>query len=226
MTAPPRIVMYGASGYSFAVAEDFTHGFAPTRVCDVVAFIDDYRGDQGLALHGVPIVSFAAWKEQFCDVPCFVAVADPGARRRLVGRLIAEGGAFAALYDRPELSIPHVTIGAGTALARQHYVGPNTRIGNHVQIMPMCSIGHDVVISDFVTVCPSCTVSGHVVVEDGVFLGAGSTVINGTAERPLIVGCDAKVAAGAVVTKSVRPGCLVSGNPARSMRELSRRQRR
>jgi sugar O-acyltransferase (sialic acid O-acetyltransferase NeuD family) len=223
LNGTPQVVIYGASGHSFAIAQVFTYSFAPIRVCDVVAFIDDYRGGQGLELHGTPIVSFSHWRERLLAFPCFVAVADPSARRQLAEKVLAAGGRFEGLYNRAELSMAHVTIGVGTIVATPTYIGPNSRIGNHVQIMPMCSIGHDVLIGDFVTVCPSCTVSGYVIIEAGVFIGAGSTIVNGTLNRPLVVGRGARVSAGAVVTKPIPSWTTVAGNPARPLRELAQR---
>ena len=105
------------------------------------------------------------------------------------------------------------------------YIAPNTMIGKHVQVMPMSSIGHDVIIKDYVTICPSCTVSGYVVIEEEVFVGAGSTIVNGRAGKPLIVGSGTKISAGAVVTKSIPPNASVAGNPARPLRELARARR-
>ena len=81
------------------------------------------------------------------------------------------------------------------------------------------------VINDYVTLCPSCTVSGYVVIEDEVFVGAGSTIVNGRVGKPLIVGSGTKISAGAVVTKSISPNGSVAGNPARSLRELARARR-
>jgi len=95
------------------------------------------------------------------------------------------------------------------------YIAAHTCIGDHVQLMPMSCIGHDVVVKDFTTICPGCTVSGYVVVEEDVFLGAGSTIVNGRPDGPLVVGKGAMISAGSVVTKTVPPGAKVAGNPAR-----------
>jgi serine acetyltransferase len=98
---------------------------------------------------------------------------------------------------------------------------PNTTIGCHVQVMPMSCIGHDVRIMDYVTICPSCTISGHVVIEEEVFIGAGTTVVNGTLKKPLVIGAGAKISAGSVITKSIPDKASVAGNPARPLRELA-----
>ncbi len=225
MICVPRIVFYGASGMSAACAYNLAHG-GPRPVCEAAAFIDDWRGGQGLRVGDAPVISFEEWAAAWRDLPCIVAVGDPGDRRRLAERISAGGGNFARLYEAPDMAISGVVIGAGTGVAMPSSINaPNITIGDHVQIMPMCSVGHDVQIEDFVTICPGCVISGYVTIETGVFLGAGSTVVNGTARRPLVIGAGAKVSAGSVVTKSVPAGTAVAGNPARSLRELARAHR-
>ena len=220
-----RIALYGASGHSFALAQVLTCGSPQQAACKVAAYIDDFRGNLGHSLGGVPVISFDDWKDQSADLGCVIAVGDPKAKRRLTEKVVAGGGYFPRLYDKPGLGFPQVSIGAGTAICPVVYIGPNTTIGDHVQIMPMCSIGHDVVIADWVTLAPSCTVSGYVVIEEAAYLGAGVTVVNGQSERPLIIGAGAKIAAGAVVTKSIPANSKVAGNPARPLRDLVKARR-
>jgi sugar O-acyltransferase (sialic acid O-acetyltransferase NeuD family) len=227
MLVVPRIVFYGASGYSYAYSASLAGGFYgfPQPLCEPAAYIDDFRGSSGQRLNDIPIISFDEWKNNFLDLACLVAVADPKSRRRLADKILAAGGSFARLHERPEFSYPGVSIDAGTAVGIPTYIGPNTMLGKHIQVMPMCSIGHDVKIQDYVTLCPSCTVSGYVVIEEEVFVGAGATIVNGSLDRPLIVGAGSKISAGAVVTKSIPPHASVAGNPARPLRELARARR-
>jgi len=220
-----EIVVYGASGHGGSVGQWFTDNFAAQGRCRVAAFIDDETGGQGRSLQGKPIITFEQWREQYHDRPCFISIGSPTVKRRLVQRLMAAGAAFARLYEAPFPHFPGVAVGAGTLIQAPVYICPATTIGDHVQIMPMTFIGHDVVIGDCTTICPSCNVSGHVVVEDDVFLGAGTTIINGSPERPIVVGKGAIVGAGSVVTKTVPAGGKVAGNPARSLRELAQRRR-
>lgn len=225
MNYVPEIVLYGSSGHALSIARNFTDAHAPHRPCDVVAFIDDEKGDSGETLDGRPIISFERWRELHSMRPAMVAVGLPATRRLLVARMARAGGLFTNLYRQPEFSRHMVTIGAGTIVVPNAYVGPRTRIGDHVQIMPLCSVGHDVVLEDYVTVSPGCVVSGHVVIEEGVLLGAGAIVVNGRAGAPLIIGRDSLVSAGSIVTKSLAAGSKVAGNPARSLRQIASQRR-
>ena len=223
MSDVPRVVFYGASGYSNSIVQ--AHGY-PLPFCEPIAYVDDFSGSSGQSLNGIPIISFDEWKERLLDFACFVTIADPRSRRRLAEKIRLVGGTFARLHDRPEFSFPEVSIDAGTFVFPTTYVGPTTKLGKHVQVMTMCAIGHDVIIKDYVTICPSCTVSGYVVIEEEVFVGAGTTIVNGKAGKPLIVGAGTKISAGAVVTKSIPQNTSVAGNPARPLRELARDIRR
>ena len=214
------LLVYGGSGQSFAAAQGVLDD-APGEY-RIAAFIDDFAPDGTLHYGDVPVRRPEAIPDLFATVPCLIAVGRPSARRALAAKVPTLGGRFANLYTRPRPGLTNVTVGDGTMLSARSYFGPMTRIGAHVMVLTLCSVGHDVVIGDFSVVCPSATISGYVVLEEEVFIGAGAIVVEGRADRPLVIGRGAYVAAGAVVTKSVPPGGKVAGNPARPLRELVR----
>jgi sugar O-acyltransferase (sialic acid O-acetyltransferase NeuD family) len=221
-----QIMIYGASGHGFAMAQAITAGFAPDRLCAIAGFIDDVKGGAGLDMGSFPILSFDQWRTDHRDKPCLIAIGEPASRALLSERIAQAGGTFCDLYsDRPAHLFPYVSIGQGVYVDRMAYIGPSTTIGAHAHVMPMSSIGHDVVIGEYSTICPSCTISGYVVIERGVFLGAGTTIVNGRSDSPLVIGANARTWAGSVVTRSVRPGARVAGNPARELREAVKLRR-
>ena len=63
---------------------------------------------------------------------------------------------------------------------------------------------------------PTVNISGGVVLEEGVLIGTGAQVL-----QYKTIGANAVIGAGAVVTKDVAPGDVVSGVPAKSMRPSS-----
>ncbi|VVB42759.1 hypothetical protein RHAL1_00369 [Beijerinckiaceae bacterium RH AL1] len=221
-----EIVIYGASGHARALASMARRGVVPPLARRIAAFIDDFAGGKGAMLDGASIITFEQWRAEWPAVPCLLSMSSPAAKARLRSKVEAAGGRFADIYaDRPPGLFELVSIGVGSFVFEQTYIATSSTIGAHTQIMPLCSIGHDVAIGDYCTLCPSCTISGYVVIEDGAFIGAGSTIVEGSESVPLRIGRGAKIWAGSVVTKSVSSGTIVGGNPAVPLRELVQRRR-
>lgn len=215
----PAIVFYGASGHAEAMSVHARQSYG-APLYRTVAFVDDFRGNDGLELAGAPVISFERWRDEFRSVGCLIAVSDPAARIRLAQRLLEAEGRFARLYA-PTASISEdIKVGEGSFVSPHSYIGSRCLIGDHVQVMPNCSVGHDVSVEDFATVCPGVNISGYVNVGRGAFVGVGAIVVNGSVDRPLVIGEGARIYAGAVVTKSVPPGVTVAGNPARPLRQF------
>jgi acetyltransferase-like isoleucine patch superfamily enzyme len=53
------------------------------------------------------------------------------------------------------------------------------------------------------------------IVKEGASIGSGSTILS-----KLVIGENAMIGAGSVVTRDVPPGAIVAGNPARVMRNI------
>lgn len=225
---PKSVVLYGSSGHALGLRDAFCTGslsFTGSAQFEVLAYIDDFRGGQGFSVEGTPIITLENWRKQFPNVPCAIAIGDPGVRRSIASKVKNAGGVFCSLYEIGGWVSPTITVGEGSLICPSPtYVGPRTKIGDHVMIMPFGTVGHDCVIGNYVTICPSANVSGHVIIEDGAFIGVGATIANGSAHKPLRIGGDAIICAGAVVLKSIRAGATVAGNPAEDLRSLLRRQ--
>ncbi len=219
------IAVYGASGHGLAIAMVLKGQSTFPVARRISAFIDDTPSKAETEFGGIPVLSFEQWSERLLHQPCFVSSGNGKVRRALVSRVVTAGGCFECVYSNVEAPYAVPSIGVGSIVAQFVFVGPNVSIGDHVQIMPMTSLGHDVVVGDYATVCPGCTISGHVRIEEGAFIGAGATVTNGKASRPLVIGRESVVGAGSVVTRSVPPATTVSGNPAQSLRSLVARRR-
>lgn len=116
-------------------------------------------------------------------------------------------------------------LGAGVSVGSGALLEPGNRVGDRTRIHSGCflasvTLGADVFCGPGVTFTddshPPCAnypeCCEGVVVEDGAALGARSVLLPG-----VTVGQGALVGAGSVVTRSVEPGTVVAGNPARPM---------
>ncbi|MBV8726170.1 MAG: hypothetical protein JO233_00160 [Candidatus Eremiobacteraeota bacterium] len=226
---PQPVALYGSSGQALSVRDICTSkalSASGAQLYEVVAFIDDFKGDQGISIGGIPVVTLGLWRERFPAVPCIVTICDPFARRAIVARVIRAGGKFASIFEATGWISPDVFVGEGTWIAPSPtYIGPRVRIGNHVMILPFNVIGHDCRVGDYVTICPSVNVSGRVIIEDEVFIGVGAIIVNGSESRPLKIGKGAMIAAGSVVVRSVPEGAKVIGNPAEDPRAFFTKRR-
>jgi sugar O-acyltransferase (sialic acid O-acetyltransferase NeuD family) len=216
---PPPVAFYGASGYAVAL-RDLIDRWEPQPLATVVAYIDDFRGDGGETIDGVPIVSFATWRASLRDIPIFVIIGRPSARRTLVECVSEAGGRFASFYRVASPIARDVVVGEGTMILPYATIGASTVLGRHVHVMPLVSIDAECTIGDFTTLCPSSTIHGRVVIEEGVFIGVGARIVN-DCDDILTVGAGAMISAGAVVTHSVGTGQKLAGNPAQELRSLA-----
>ena len=102
------------------------------------------------------------------------------------------------------------------------WIGDGVKIGDRVKIQAFSFIPTGVTIGNDVFIGPQVCFTNdkhppskgehwaETIVEDGVVIGAGAIILPGiTLHRGCVVG------AGAVVTKSVKSGKVVVGNPAR-----------
>jgi len=96
-------------------------------------------------------------------------------------------------------------------------------IGFHANIYSY--IAHDCVIGDFVTFAPSVKCNGNVEIGDNVYIGTGVIIKQGKNNRPLKIGKNVIISAGAVVTKSVPDDTTVFGNPAIELTKENLRRR-
>ena len=154
-----------------------------------------------------------------------VTTREPAQRRAFVESLTEAGVRFATSVPRTNLIAPSAVFGEGALVVPPAFVGACSRVGRFVIVLAETSIGHDVVLEDFVSVGAHACVSGYVVVSEDSALGDGAVVVNGTKDRPLRIGSNALVAAGAVVTKDVPSGAYVAGNPGRRITGSAGRSR-
>lgn len=133
-------------------------------------------------------------------------------------------------------------VGRGTRIWAFAHVLPGAQIGENCNICDHVFIENDVVLGDRVTVKCGVQLWDHTTIESDVFIGPNATFTNDPFPRSkqqraplprtvvargasiganatilpgLSIGQHAMVGAGAVVTRSVPPNAIVTGNPAR-----------
>lgn len=101
---------------------------------------------------------------------------------------------------------PFVELLANTCVARAIF-GGETTLGEETVTDNLVYIAHDVQIGRQVQVCALANILGRTIVGDGAYIGPSVVIRNG-----LHIGDKARVSIGAVVTRDVAAGEVVSGN--------------
>lgn len=149
------------------------------------------------------------------------------------------------LRIHPMSDVQSEHIGAGTSIWQFCVVLKGSQIGDNCNICSHCFIENDVVIGDRVTIKCGVQLWDGLRLENDVFIGPNVTFTNDSHPRSkqypnkfpqtiirkgasiganatilpgVEIGEGAMVGAGAVVTKSIRAGLTVIGNPARAIK--------
>jgi len=144
----------------------------------------------------------------------------------------------------PMAIVESLDIGEGTRIWAFAHVLPGAVIGADCNICDGVFIENDVIVGDRVTVKCGVQLWDGVRLEDDVFVGPNATFTNDKYPRSkqqrqelfthvrrgasiganatilpgVVIGEEAMIGAGSVVTHDVAPGSVVAGNPARTMR--------
>lgn len=142
-------------------------------------------------------------------------------RGSILGDNCVVGGTGINAYvgqDGRRRNFPHVAgviIGEGASLGSGCVVVrgilSSTRIGENCIIGNLCNIGHGVEIANDVWISVGTLIGGHTRVGTGATIAMGCTIRDN-----LRVGDHTNVGMGSTVTKHVRTGTSVFGNPART----------
>lgn len=213
--APAEPVAIIGAGGAGRETEWLVETLAPAA--DIV-FAQGAPVELGRTIHGRAVVDFEQLRSATPRRVLAMAIGAPAARQRVTEQLAADGFAFATLvHPRIERS-QWARIDEGAIVHAGCILQPDCHVGRFVYVNIDCTIAHDVVIGDFSTLSPGVHISGCVQLGKRVFVGTGAVFINGTLERPLVVGDDAVIGAGACVTCDVPAGSTYVGVPARDKR--------
>lgn len=175
----------------------------------IKGFLEDRPEVLGRFRYNVPILASIESYEPTGNDLFLCAVGEPFVKQRICALLEAKGARFATLIH-PTAVIGHeVHIGSGSIIGPLTQLSCDIQIGKHVVFGTNSNTAHDTIIGDYGQVCGSCEINGSAVLEEGVFLGSHATVLPRAR-----VGAWAKVGAGSVVLRRVKPRTTVFGNPA------------
>ena len=143
-----------------------------------------------------------------------IAIANSGLRAKLFDFFKSKNCKLPSFIHHSCFVSKTSDIAEGVILCPFVTITANATIGVGFQANIYSYVAHDCIIGDYVTFAPSVKCNGNVEIGDNVYIGTGVIIKQGKNNRPLKIGENAIIAAGAVVTKNVPAGKTVFGNPA------------
>jgi len=210
-----KLLIFGAGGFGREVAAWAGRASWRGEGFELVAFIDD--NPPAPRCSGVSVLSLAQAAALHPGAGVLVSVGNPQLRERLVAKALEAGLSPTPplLHPSVEYDRDNVVFEEGVVVCAGSILTVDIRVHAHAQINLDCTVGHDAVIGPYATLSPGVHISGNVTLERRTFIGTGAVTVNGLPGRPLVIGADAVVGAGAVVTRDVPQGVTVTGVPAR-----------
>lgn len=210
---PSPLLLVGAGGFARETVELVRAINREAPEWELFGLLDDDPGLHGHEILGVPVLGPCAAVDEHPKAfvaACVASPGDPLRRVRLVSRLGLPLHRYATLVH-PRAVIPGTAaIGPGSVVHANAVLTADVSLGAHVAMMPSVVLTHDDVVEDGVTFGAGVRVSGGVTIESGAYIGAGALL-----RERIVVGSGAVVGMGAVATKSVPPGEVWYGSPAR-----------
>lgn len=202
------LLLVGASGLAREVLA--------AGITGVVGLLDDDVQLHGEEIGGVPVlgpVADAATRTE----QLLVCIGPSEPRREVVRRLARLGvhdGRYARFVARSARIGTTSEVGAGSILLDAVVVTADAVLGQHVVVMPHCTIAHDDVVADYATLASGVSLAGGVRVGEAAYLGMNCAVRQG-----LSIGAAATVGMSAGVVGDVPDGETWAGVPARRLGE-------
>jgi sugar O-acyltransferase (sialic acid O-acetyltransferase NeuD family) len=211
---PARIILWGGTGQAKVVRPIIEHfGSKVAAVFDDTpnltppfSDVDLYLGYEG----------FKSWiqRQPDRDIGFCLTIGNPHGRARLKLHelLLSEGLQPVSLAHPTAFIAGNAEIGPGAQIMAGAIICAEARIARQCIINTKASVDHECVLEDGVEIAPGATLCGLVHADVNAWVCAGATVL-----PRISIGADARVGAGAVVTKDVAPGAVVVGIPARPL---------
>ena len=209
-----RILILGAGGHAQVVADILLCARDAGSPAFPIGYLDDNPALHGQTLLGVPVLGCLADLERISRDAVIIAIGDNRTRRRVFAYM-QERGERVAIARHPAAAVARdVKIGPGVMICAGVVVNTSSVIGADSILNTGCTVDHHNRIGAHVHVAPGAHLGGEVTVDEGALVGIGATVM----PRCAVVAWSI-VGAGACVTRSVLPGSVVIGVPARPLQD-------
>ncbi len=180
----------------------------------LVAGIQNYPGKNFLSKE-IPIFTPESISDDMKNLPYIVPLFTPGNRQKAALEAQTLGFKIAFSLIDPTVVTPRsFAIESGVYINSGCSLGAGSYFDKFVFINRGASIGHHAYFNRFVSIGPGVVVAGNVSIGRGVMIGAGAVIL-----PKVTIGENTVIGAGAVVNKNAPSHCLLTGNPARIIKD-------
>jgi len=216
------IGLYGAGGFGKEVMSllpsNLPKLFPGTNYDEIrLYFIDD---DTSLSsIHGREVISLNKFLELTqCELYYGITIADPATRKFLVSKLKNTRAKPLKLVFDNSLILSHSQIAPGVIIMPGVTISTSVSIGMFTHINFNSYIAHDCKIDSFVTISPHVVCCGNTEIKECAFIGAGTTIKQGTANQPRYIGINSKLGIGSNLITDLPNNQTYAGNPASELK--------
>lgn len=206
--------VFGSGGYGREVMPLLQNSLK-NDYSKIVFVVDDLYKTTN-EINGVDVFTFTEFL-LFDAVNKFITIAigDSEARKHIFERCVSNNLSHYSLVADNVVLMTGNELGEGMILSPFVTITSNCKIGKAFHGNLYSYIGHDCIIGDYVTFSPGVKCSGNVIIENNVFVGTGAIIRPGSTDKPLVISEGAIIGMGSVITKNVKAGTTVFGNPAK-----------
>lgn len=182
----------------------------------IAGFLDDDPRTHGRTVFGCPVLGPVAWLQERQGYEVVIALASPRYKKTIVARLAGNPGLeFPVLLAKTAWVSNGCAIGDGSIIYPGSCLNHGTQLGRFVVVNMNCAVGHDSSLGEYACLAPGVCLAGKTTVAEGAVMGIGSATVQG-----VIIGRGSVIGGQAMVTRSIAPGVVAFGVPAREVRKV------
>lgn len=208
MSEVKDIYIIGCGGFGRETVETIRDINKISPTFNVVGYIDDDESKLGTIYNGIEVlgnVDYLIGLHEKTKPCCVISIAN-GDVKELISKKLEGLVEWTNIIHPTAVLWSNVDIGVGNVFQPFVFIGPNAKIGDHVLLNIKSNIGHDAVIGNYCSIMCFCDITGEAKLEEKVFAASRVSVIPGRT-----IGESAKLGAGAVIIKDVKPGVTMHG---------------
>lgn len=189
-----KIVLFGMGGHSKSCIEVFKE----KKNLQIYGYLDTIKKNTKYNYLGNDddILKFV---NNFYFFISFAFIKNFKIRAKLIKKLDLLNVKCINLISKDALVSNNVDLGAGIAILKSAYIGPDVSIMDHSIVNTGVIVEHDVKIGRNVHLAPGSIINGSSIIGDNTFVGSGTIISNG-----VTIGKNVVIGAGLKILKSIK----------------------